>query len=55
MDVHITEEDAAYEHHAATRFLIAGTATMNQRYSFIRTVSEFLILHSYSKCFKDEN
>ncbi|XP_037414075.1 uncharacterized protein LOC119276984 isoform X3 [Triticum dicoccoides] len=31
MDVHITEGDAAYEHHAAMRFLIAGTATMNQR------------------------
>lgn len=31
MDVRITEGDAAYEHHAATRFLIVGTATMNQR------------------------
>jgi hypothetical protein len=31
MGVHITEGDAAFVHHAATRFLIAGTATMNQR------------------------
>ncbi|KAF7021914.1 hypothetical protein CFC21_034777 [Triticum aestivum] len=31
MDVRITEGDAAYELHAAMRFLIAGTATMNQR------------------------